>query len=602
MTGRLLVGALVLTLSPHALLRAQTTPTGSVGWYNGDCHSTGVGSWSNWYQSNQSFTRVYDEFTVPAGGWTISGVFSNNQLSNTAPPVTQASWEIRGSISAGHGDTVFGSGISAATSVYSALLGASRVEVAGLSVQLPSGTYALSVTPVGPGYRQSYVCETDGQGAVGTPRGDGPAFYSSVAGSYPWIPNTAGKNADFSQGVLISGPATQDPSLSLTDQWRLNVDSLVQQMLSLHSLPLPGISVDDFKQKAAVLSDRIPTLSEPEIRTGLLALVASIEDPHTDVAWPYPNPFRMLPLSFYWFDDGIYVTAAGPQYLDLLGMKLTAINHTSVEDAAVALSALVPHENDQWLKQRIPLQEIPNADFLFGTGLISSIDSVPLRFQSVDKGEVAIEVPTLASYQMPRQTQAFQGTLPLSRQHLDRNYWATIIDEGATVYFQYNSCMEDSKQPSKDFFDDLHKLQAQDGVERIVLDLRNNGGGFTSILSPWIAEMQNSRFNEQGRLYVIVGRATFSAAMEATNHLHDRTNAIFVGEPTGAKPQFQLRRGDFQLPHFGIRVSYSNGIEGAKETGPTLIPDILAGLTFEQYMNGVDPALDAILAIPAPGR
>jgi hypothetical protein len=138
---------------------------------------------------------------------------------------------------------------------------------------------------------------------------------------------------------------------------------------------------------------------------------------------------------------------------------------------------------------------------------------------------------------------------------------------------------------------------AQPGVQRVVLDLRNNSGGFASILSPWIDEIQTSRFNQRGRLYVIVGRATFSAAMEATNHLHDRTAAVFVGEPTGAKPQFELRRGDFALPYFGIHVSYSNGVEGANDADPTLIPDICVGLTFQDYVNGVDPALNAILSI-----
>jgi hypothetical protein len=182
------------------------------------------------------------------------------------------------------------------------------------------------------------------------------------------------------------------------------------------------------------------------------------------------------------------------------------------------------------------------------------------------------------------------------------NYWATVIDGGATIYFQYNSCMEDPKQASVDFFKQLDVLMAQSGVQRIVLDMRNNGGGFTSILSPWIDEIQAGRFNQPGRLYVIVGRATFSAAMEATNHLKDRTAAIFVGEATGAKPRFQLRRGDFALPYMGIRVSYSNGVESANDPGPTMIPDIAAGLTFQQYMDGVDPALDAILKIPAPGK
>lgn len=145
-------------------------------------------------------------------------------------------------------------------------------------------------------------------------------------------------------------------------------------------------------------------------------------------------------------------------------------------------------------------------------------------------------------------------------------------------------------------------MQAQPGIQRIILDMRNNSGGFTSILSPWIDAIVAGPFNQSGRLYVIVGRATFSAAMEATNHLHDRTAAIFVGEPTGAKPQFELREGDFGLPYFGIGSSYSQGIESANISDNTLTPDIVTGLTFQQYMDGDDPAMDAILAIPAPSK
>jgi hypothetical protein len=68
-----------------------------------------------------------------------------------------------------------------------------------------------------------------------------------------------------------------------------------------------------------------------------------------------------------------------------------------------------------------------------------------------------------------------------------------------------------------------------------------------------------------------------------------------------ARPQIKLRRGDFPLPYFGIRVSYANGTESANLTRPTLIPDIQIGLTFSEYMKGVDPALNSILAIrPMP--
>jgi hypothetical protein len=88
--------------------------------------------------------------------------------------------------------------------------------------------------------------------------------------------------------------------------------------------------------------------------------------------------------------------------------------------------------------------------------------------------------------------------------------------------------------------------------------------------------------------------------MEAIDHFRDETAAIFVGEPTGAKPQFVYRVGDFPLPFFGLRVSYGSGTETAKDPGPALVPDIQTGLTSQQYMNGDDPAMDAILSNPAP--
>ena len=244
----------------------------------------------------------------------------------------------------------------------------------------------------------------------------------------------------------------------------------------------------------------------------------------------------------------------------------------------------------------IPRDKLNNADFLFGTGLIRSTDSAVFQVLTSSGDIVSTDVKAISQ---PRLSLP-KGDLPLYRQHDDRNYWFTIIDQGATLYFQYNSCNEDPKQPSADFFQQLNPFLELDVVQRVVLDIRNNNGGFVSILDPWIAKIKSSRFNQRGRLYVIVGRATFSAAMDATNQFRDGTNAIFVGEPTGAMPRFQARKGDFALPNFGIRVSYSAGVASANDPGPTMIPDILTGLTFQEYLKGMDPALDAILAIPAP--
>ena len=587
----------VLLLAPG--LRSQKASEPTVGWYNGE-RKFGIPGYANWYASSSKNVRTYDDFVVPNGGWTVVAVFSNNSFYN-APPVREACWEIRTGVSADMSGTVVATGIGPATQTLNADTNDYRIQVSGLNVALAPGRYWLSVVPVGPTTGQSFVSATLGVNAVDDPRRNNAGALNGTFAPIT-LTGTGGTSSEFSQGLLINGPAPNAKAPpSSADQWRSDIATLSSQMPVLYGLPFPGIRKEDWLAKAADLTKRIPSLTDAEIRTRLMDLVASIGDPHTDVAWPSNMQFHVVPINFYWFDDGIYVTGAAAQYQKMLGAKLVSVGATSIGDAFRKLSALVPHENDQWLKKRVPQFELPNADYLFGTGLIPSTDKVAMTTQTAAGEIVASDIPTVLQTRAPRMLSLTTAGPPLYRQHTDRNYWASVIDNGATLYFQYNSCMEDTKQPSSEFFAELKPMMADPHVERIVLDMRFNSGGFTSILSPWIEEIRKSRFNQKGRLYVIVGRATFSAAMEASNHLHDRTAAIFVGEPTGAKPQFKLRRGDFALPYYGIRVSYANGTESANLTGPTLIPDIQTGLTFSDYVKGVDPALNAIQAIrPMP--
>jgi len=598
-------------------------PTGLVGWYNGD-RQPAIPSWGNWYNSAQSFTRVYDDFVVPDGGWTIVGVFAHIDAESTG--VTQASWEIRSGMSAGNGGSLLASGISYATQTQTGVVGGGAytylLEVDGLSVELGPGTYWLSVAPV---TVNTYLCATLGVNAIGHPPGnDGQAFSSGSPGSFSAALQTTGSggtSGDFSLGVLISGqpptspisPPVTPPVTPPATAWSDNLASLSRQMDALETAPFPGIGLSEFDAGAAALANNVPNLSDAQIRTGIQALVASLEVPHTDVEWPSPSPFRWLPLSFYWFDDGIYITAAPAQYRSLLGGRVISVGQLSIDQLTSKLTALVAHDNDWWVKFLIPRNKLGNTDFLFGTGVTDSTDSAQIRVLPradlrLDAGPhqpplpspVSIDVQAVSAVQYPRTIPVYQGDLPLYMQHSGKNYWATVIDGGATVYFQYNSCTEDPTLPSAGFLAQLNQMLAANGVQRLIVDMRNNEGGSVSILDPWIEQIKTSRFNQPGRLYVIVGRATFSAAMEATDHFHDETAAIFVGEPTGAMPKFIFRQADFGLPYFGIRVSYSGGVETAKLPGPALIPDIQTGLTFAQYMSGDDPAMDAILSIPPP--
>ena len=151
-------------------------------WYNGE--SDGYFEFPAIYPFFDTQATVYDDFLVPSGGWTIDSVWAyystNFLLPSTSP---DAFWEIRSGVSVGNGGTVVASSsmnpgysVSQDVSSTSPPNYFSTIEVTGLDIFLPGGTYWLAVTPVAPGIspddERALIAATRGINAIGTPAGD----------------------------------------------------------------------------------------------------------------------------------------------------------------------------------------------------------------------------------------------------------------------------------------------------------------------------------------------------------------------------------------------------------------------------------------------
>ncbi|MFZ0916610.1 MAG: hypothetical protein WAN04_06925, partial [Candidatus Udaeobacter sp.] len=176
-------------------------------WYNGDFNGVnGLANEDNTSLGSGEFASVYDDFIVPSGpGWNVTSVFSDN-LSSTN--VTGASWEIRQGVAEGTGGTLIASGMTmtpVVTPTGRSGFGFTEymVEVTGLSVSLPPGTYWLNVTVIGDLTGRSFDSNTSGANCVGMPCGnDLNAFFNSNFFGATWQ-NTSeqGQATDFSMGV-----------------------------------------------------------------------------------------------------------------------------------------------------------------------------------------------------------------------------------------------------------------------------------------------------------------------------------------------------------------------------------------------------------------
>ncbi len=142
-------------------------------------------------------------------------------------------------------------------------------------------------------------------------------------------------------------------------------------------------------------------------------------------------------------------------------------------------------------------------------------------------------------------------------------------------------------------------------MDRLIVDLRQNSGGEPATASYLIEELAKRRaFTDQGRLFALVGRRTFSAAL--TNALQLRNvGAIIVGEPPRGKPNHPSEGRDIDLERTKIWATVSTRfVERDPELGDAryLPVDLPAAYTFEVYRDARDPVLEAALAVKTPER
>jgi len=219
MSIRPVLAAVLATLVLLAAAFAQQAGA-AIGWYNGEWRSGSPGS-GNWYVAPDKFVRVYDQFQVPAGGWTVLSVFSDNALYDSPTPViTHVSWEIRRGMAPGNPGEIVAADLSPAsqlpdpfvkTGVYppSEIGKHFRIQVDHLRVQLPAGHYWISVTPLGRG--QILAHPTLGKSAVGIDQsGLGMALVDDSSGPRFTIAESVGKAGQmgiakhFAQGVIVA--------------------------------------------------------------------------------------------------------------------------------------------------------------------------------------------------------------------------------------------------------------------------------------------------------------------------------------------------------------------------------------------------------------
>lgn len=173
-------------------------------------------------------------------------------------------------------------------------------------------------------------------------------------------------------------------------------------------------------------------------------------------------------------------------------------------------------------------------------------------------------------------------------------------DEGLReMYVWYDVCQDQRGRPrvmqwTQQLLTDIDEKKPA----YVIVDLRRNGGGNSALLMPLVEGIaKREAVNQPGRLYVLIGRATFSSALFNAFHFKDGTKATLVGEPTGGKPTSFGEIKTLPLKNSGLMIQYSTKLQKrGNSDAPSLVPDVLAEPTWSQIVAGRDLAMEAVRA------
>lgn len=399
--------------------------------------------------------------------------------------------------------------------------------------------------------------------------------------------------------------------MSREEGWRSDLQLLSREVKrkGYHLFPRTGTEAD-FDQAVKTLSDAIPKLTDMQMIVEIAKLMLRVGDGHSGIMGGLrPEFLPNLPVQFYLFQEGLFIIAADQKYKDLIGSKVLKFGERSPDEIVNGIEPIINRDNDIWIKQVAPYR-MRSLPLLNALGLVRDTEKVSLTVRGLDGMESVVSVavdntqpdiwnvkPNPATWtNLP---QMLASPLPLYLRNPAALYWFEYLRDNKTVYFGFNSIQNDPKESLADFSARMFKFINENEVEKLIIDLRWNNGGNTMILDPLIHGLiKNDKINRQGRLFVIIGRRTFSAAQNFSTLVERYTNAIFVGEPTGSRPNFVGEERPFTMPYSKLLINVSDlywetSYPFDKRTW--IAPQIFLPPTFEAYRKNRDPVLDAIL-------
>jgi hypothetical protein len=426
---------------------------------------------------------------------------------------------------------------------------------------------------------------------------------------------------------LATGGISESRAATVAD-WRRDVDAIVRDVVAYHPDPFSRTGELTFLRSAKALKDALPRLHESQRIVALMRLIASLGDGHTTVELQDRKYAVWYPVRLYEFSNGYFVTSAHVSVRELAGAEILKIADRPTAEVVDAARSLFGADNRFDTRER--LFAVHNAFLMEGLGYASQDGSLEISAR-LRNGDIVnrVLIPRAADdryspgvpifewtfqsevYGMPFGTAdewvAAFGNLPSSafqqpaaerppHLHQRTRYSRRALPRQDAYYIQLNQTDDGGMGP---FMAEALREVDQQQPRRLILDVRYNFGGDGSVVASMLHQFIRRQLDPPWQeLYLITGPKTFSAAMAIVVGLREHTIVSIVGEPAGAPPNFFGDAESRQYPAIGLDLHVStlrHQLVSSDDLRTHVPVDVLALMSFQDYVSGRDPAVDDIL-------
>ena len=335
------------------------------------------------------------------------------------------------------------------------------------------------------------------------------------------------------------------------------------------------------------LSKDIESTDDGEYYFTLSSYLALSNDSHTSLYAPnLALSFKYFALQLNFIEDEVYVVSGISELSDYMAKQVIGINGYSIDKILKKATKVVPHDNEVYLKLWLNNQ-LNNTSFLSFIGIMDDQnEDVTLTFS--DNSTLTLTPMMILELRSHSLISAVKGY----SKYIYQGYYLAQNIDNKTLLISYNTCSEDPNYPIKNFINDVKTMLKKTKYEKIIVDLRYNGGGNSALFEPVIKLLKKQKCEK----YCLIGEQTFSSAILNAVSLKDDASFILVGSPTGGSinhygevKSFILSESNWEVYYSTKYFKLSNKYEGS------IKPDVQIKKDITSFIEGRDLEIEYCL-------